>query len=181
MTGRVLDLERIDEPDDAYDVVLVREGLMLAVEPRRAAREIARVLRPGGRLVVAVWGPRARNPWLGLIFDAVSAQLGKTVPPHGRAEPVLARRRGDPAPRPRGRLLLVDHRRGALDAGAGPVVRRVVAHDAGARRASDGGAPGACRRGALAQLDERLRAAVSPYETEAGLEIPGVTLLASCS
>ena len=45
----VLDLEAIDQPDASYDVVLCREGLMFAVDPVRAAREIARVLRPGGR------------------------------------------------------------------------------------------------------------------------------------
>ena len=30
---RVLDLERIDEPDESYDVVLCREGLMLVPDP----------------------------------------------------------------------------------------------------------------------------------------------------
>ena len=32
---RVLDLEHIDEPDDSYDVVLCREGLMLVPDPVR--------------------------------------------------------------------------------------------------------------------------------------------------
>ena len=87
VSTKVLDLEAIDQPDASYDVVLCREGLMFAVDPVRAAREIARVLRPGGRLAVAVWGPRARNPWLSLVFDAVSAQVGKTVPPPGVPQP----------------------------------------------------------------------------------------------
>ena len=30
-----------------------------------------------------MWGPRARNPWLGVVFDAVGAQLGAPVPPPG--------------------------------------------------------------------------------------------------
>src|SRR5689334_11983168 len=30
---RVLDIEAIDEPDESYDVVLCREGMMFAVEP----------------------------------------------------------------------------------------------------------------------------------------------------
>ena len=81
VSTRELDLERIAEPDAAYDVVLCREGLMFATDPIEAAREIRRVLRPGGRVAVAVWGPRERNPWLGLVFDAVSAHLGKPVPP----------------------------------------------------------------------------------------------------
>ena len=65
VSTRVLDIERIDEPDASYDVVLCREGLMFAPDPARAAREIRRVLRPGGRVAIAVWGPRERNPWLG--------------------------------------------------------------------------------------------------------------------
>ena len=87
VSTRVLDLEAIDEPDGAYDVVLCREGLMLVVDPARAAREIRRVLRPGGRVAVAVWGPRERNPWLGIVFDTVSAQLGAPTPPPGIPHP----------------------------------------------------------------------------------------------
>jgi enediyne biosynthesis protein CalE5 len=56
------DLESIEQPDESYDVVLCREGLMFATDPDRAAREIRRVLRPGGRVEVAVWGPRERTP-----------------------------------------------------------------------------------------------------------------------
>ncbi len=81
--ARALDLEALDEPDGAYDVVLCREGLMLVPDPARAAREIRRMLRPGGRAAVAVWGPRERNPWLAILLDAVGAQLGATVPPPG--------------------------------------------------------------------------------------------------
>ncbi len=84
---RVLDLERIDEPDGSFDVVLCREGLMLVPDPALASREIARVLRPGGRVAVAVWGPRERNPWLGVVFDTVAAGLGEPVPPAGIPHP----------------------------------------------------------------------------------------------
>jgi SAM-dependent methyltransferase len=84
---RELDLEEIAEPDASYDVVLCREGLMFAVDPARAAREIHRVLRPGGRVACATWGPRERNPWLAIVLDAVSEQLGAPVPPPGRPGP----------------------------------------------------------------------------------------------
>ena len=83
VAARRLDLERIDEPDASYDVVLCREGLMFALEPGRAVAEIHRVLRPGGRVAVAVWAARERNPWLGLLMEAVSAQVGTPVPPPG--------------------------------------------------------------------------------------------------
>src|SRR5215216_3722965 len=39
-----LDLERIAEPDASFDAVLCREGLMFALDPGQAVREIRRVL-----------------------------------------------------------------------------------------------------------------------------------------
>ena len=92
VSTRVLDLEQIDEPDESYDVVVCREGLMLVPDPVRAARELRRVLRPGGRVAVRVWGPRERNPWLGVVFDAVSARARRADAAARGARAVLARR-----------------------------------------------------------------------------------------
>ena len=58
-------------------------GADVRARSRARVREIRRVLRPGGRVALAVWGPRDRNPWLGVVFDAVSAQIGAPVPPPG--------------------------------------------------------------------------------------------------
>jgi len=50
--------ESIPADNDAFDVVLASLSLMYVIDRDAAAREIARVLRPGGRLVAAVWaGP----------------------------------------------------------------------------------------------------------------------------
>ncbi|MGH8060259.1 MAG: class I SAM-dependent methyltransferase [Candidatus Entotheonellia bacterium] len=50
--------EAIPARDATFHVVLASLSLMYAVDRAAAAREIARVLRPGGRLVAAVWaGP----------------------------------------------------------------------------------------------------------------------------
>jgi ubiquinone/menaquinone biosynthesis C-methylase UbiE len=83
ITARVIDLEQIDLPDESFDIVVCREGLMFALDPRRAALEIVRVLRPGGRVAVAVWGPRSRNPWLGVLADAIQERTGSPAPPPG--------------------------------------------------------------------------------------------------
>ncbi len=91
--ARVLDLEEIDLPASSVDVVVCREGLMFAFDPAQAAREIVRVLRPGGRIAVSVWGSRAANPWLGVLADAVQDQLGTPVPPPGVPGPFSL---GDP-------------------------------------------------------------------------------------
>lgn len=50
--------EDIPAGDSAFDVVLASLSLMFVIDRETAAREIARVLRPGGRVVGAVWaGP----------------------------------------------------------------------------------------------------------------------------
>lgn len=81
--ARVLDLGRIDQPDGSFDVVLCRDGLQFASDPAAAVGEIRRVLRPGGRTAVAVWGPIEANPWLSVVFNAVSTELGRPMPPAG--------------------------------------------------------------------------------------------------
>jgi SAM-dependent methyltransferase len=55
--------------------------MMFALEPRRAVAEMHRVLRPGGRATVAVWGPRSENPWLGVLLDTITEVTGIVVPP----------------------------------------------------------------------------------------------------
>ena len=87
VTTREIDLERIDYADGSFDVVLCREGLMLASDQASAVREARRVLDAGGRAVFTVWGPRQRNPWLGTLFDAITAELGVPVPPPGLPGP----------------------------------------------------------------------------------------------
>jgi SAM-dependent methyltransferase len=174
----VLDLEAIAQPDASYDVVLCREGLMLTPDPGRAAREIARVLRPGGRVAVVVWGARERNPWLGIVFDAVSAQTGVPVPPPGIPGPFSL---SDP-----------DALAGLLtDAGLEDVAVREIATPARARSFEEWWARTVALAGPLASvlrslpapaaeaIRARARASTRGYETPDGLELPGVTLLAS--
>ena len=48
--------EEIPSPSGQFDSVLASLSLMYAIDRAAAAREIARVLRPGGRVVAAVWG-----------------------------------------------------------------------------------------------------------------------------
>jgi SAM-dependent methyltransferase len=64
---RVVDAEAIDLPDRSVDGVMSRFGLMLVTDPGRALAESHRVLRTGGRLAYAVWGPLDLNPWITLV------------------------------------------------------------------------------------------------------------------
>jgi SAM-dependent methyltransferase len=82
-----IDIENIEFPDASFDVVLCREGLMLVADPAAAVREAHRVLVPDGWAAFAVWGPRDRNPWLGVLLDAITEELGVPVPPPGMPGP----------------------------------------------------------------------------------------------
>lgn len=48
--------EAIPAQDESFDAVLASLSLMYVIDRAAAAREIARTLRPQGRLVAAVWG-----------------------------------------------------------------------------------------------------------------------------
>jgi ubiquinone/menaquinone biosynthesis C-methylase UbiE len=56
---RVIDAGRTGLGTHSVDGVLCRFGYMLMADPAAALAESRRVLRPGGRLVLAVWGARS--------------------------------------------------------------------------------------------------------------------------
>jgi SAM-dependent methyltransferase len=78
--NRVVDAEEIDFGDDSVDGVLCRFGFMLMPDPEAALAETRRVLRPGGRLSLAVWGAPQRNPWIS-IGGRILGELGLAPPP----------------------------------------------------------------------------------------------------
>jgi SAM-dependent methyltransferase len=67
-------------PDASVDAVLCRFGLMLVPEMDRATAEISRVLRPGGRAVLAVWASSRFNPWM-TAGGSAAVELGLVEPP----------------------------------------------------------------------------------------------------
>lgn len=84
-----LELEWIDLPTAAVDAVLCRFAVMLSVDPAAAMREMRRVLRPGGRLSLAVWDIPARNPWATIPSQAM-IELGYSSPPDPNAPGMFA-------------------------------------------------------------------------------------------
>ncbi len=60
---QVWNAEWIDLPVASVDAVLCRWGYMLMADPLAALVETRRVLRPGGRVALAVWDALAANPW----------------------------------------------------------------------------------------------------------------------
>ena len=75
-----MDAECLDLPDASFDVALCALGLMYMPHPEQGLREMRRVLRPGGRLVVVVWGERSRCGW-SAVFSIVDAELATEACP----------------------------------------------------------------------------------------------------
>jgi ubiquinone/menaquinone biosynthesis C-methylase UbiE len=62
--------------DGTFDVVLCQQGLQFFPDRQAAMQEIARVLTPGGRLSLNVWGPLERQAFFVTLFKAVGRFIG---------------------------------------------------------------------------------------------------------
>ena len=73
ITSQVADAERLPFADASFDVALSTYGVMFAPNQGQAARELLRVVRPGGRIGLANWTPEG---FLGQLFKL----MGTFVP-----------------------------------------------------------------------------------------------------
>ena len=71
---KVADAEDLPFADGSFDVALSTYGVMFTPEHRRAARELLRVVRSGGRIGLANWTP---DGFIGQLFKVI----GRHVPP----------------------------------------------------------------------------------------------------
>jgi ubiquinone/menaquinone biosynthesis C-methylase UbiE len=77
------DAEALPYADAAFDVVMSTFGVMFTPDQTRAAAELARVCKPGGRIGLANWTPKS---FIGQVFETI----GKYVtPPSGVVSPAL--------------------------------------------------------------------------------------------
>ena len=71
------DLEALPFRDASFDAVVAVNSVFYATDMAGAVRELARVARPGGRVVVTAWGPPEKCEFL----TAVMPALGPLMPP----------------------------------------------------------------------------------------------------
>lgn len=175
---QVIDAEKIELEDDSVDGVLCRFGYMLMADAGAALAETRRVLRPGGRVALAVWGPPERNPFFALVGMAL-VQRGHVSPP-------------EPPPAPGIFSMASPERTTALLREAGfddvridEVPAEFVVPDAQEylRFVSDSAGPLAMAVRSLQDaerdaLRNDLEEALAPFAVENGYQLPGVVLCA---
>ncbi len=78
------DAQELPFADASFDVVLSVFGCMFVPDQRAEAEEIARVLKPGGRITIAAWTPEGN---VGKMF--MTAAKHRPPPPEGFQPPIL--------------------------------------------------------------------------------------------
>jgi SAM-dependent methyltransferase len=91
-TWRQADAQALDLPDASFDAVVCQFGVMFFPDKPAAFSEAARVLAPGGRLVLAVWDTVDTSDFPAALVQSLDAVLPDPPSfvvriPHGYADP----------------------------------------------------------------------------------------------
>ncbi len=176
---QVLNAEWIDLPVASVDVVLCRWGYMLMADPGAALGETRRVLRPGGRVALAVWDALAENPWAGLPSAELIERGLVSRPAEGTPGPFALAQPG------RVRELLEQAGFGDVEMGAVDLMQRAPSFDAFWDATLDvaRGFHDAVLSRPEPEIEEiraGVRRRLAPYaQADGSLEIPGRTIVAS--
>ena len=175
---RVLDAEQIELEDESVDGVLCRCGYMLMPDPAAALAETRRVLRPGGRLTLAVWRDAESNPWISIVGRMLLAR-GQAPPPEPGAPGMFTMARDE-----RVREVLESAGLTVLRLEEVPVLFVYESLDDYIVRAKDTGGNFArvwreVADGERKDMESQLAVAFAPYAVDGGYEFPGLALCAS--
>ena len=69
--------------DNSFDAISCRFGFMFFPDMQLAATEMARVLKPGGRIATAVWNIPQKNFWVTAIMGTINKNMELPAPPTG--------------------------------------------------------------------------------------------------
>jgi ubiquinone/menaquinone biosynthesis C-methylase UbiE len=177
---RVIDAERIELDSGSVDGVLCQSAYMLVADPAAALAETRRVLRPGGRLALSVWGAPERNPWAS-IGGMILVERGHMPPPEPEAPGVFSMASAE-----RTRALLERAGFSSVRTAEVPVRFGFRDLDDYEQWVIDVGGPFAMGVRGLPEderqvLRARLMEAFVPFATDGGHELPGLAVCAVAS
>lgn len=69
--------------DNSFDAISCRFGFMFFPDMLMAAKEMARVLKPGGRIATSVWNVPEKNFWITSIIGTINKNMELPAPPPG--------------------------------------------------------------------------------------------------
>jgi SAM-dependent methyltransferase len=165
-----------------YDAAVSRFGVMFFDDPVAAFANVARSLRPGGRLAIVSWAPMSQQEWLTVPFAALAQHLGPSACAAPAAGPGMFGLSDATAIRhilgrsgwaevsvraERRRMTVAGASQGAVDAAVGLVL------SSGPGRAAVAGAAPAIIDVAVSAV----RAALAERLTEHGVELDGTAYL----
>lgn len=70
-------------PDNTFDAISCRFGFMFFPDMLLAAKEMTRVLKPGGRIATSVWNVPEKNFWVTAIMGTINRNMELSGPPPG--------------------------------------------------------------------------------------------------
>jgi SAM-dependent methyltransferase len=77
------DVSELPFGDNTFDAISCRFGFMFFPDVLLAAKEMARVLKPGGRIAVSVWNVPEKNFWATAIMGTIKKNMELPASPPG--------------------------------------------------------------------------------------------------
>jgi SAM-dependent methyltransferase len=78
---KVCDGQALELPADRFQAAFSMFGLIFYPSRARGFSELYRVLKPGGRAVVASWAPQEKLPFMSAVFGSLAELLPNSPPP----------------------------------------------------------------------------------------------------
>jgi SAM-dependent methyltransferase len=84
---RPMDLTAMQFPDESFDALTCKDGLMFCSDPVQGATELRRVLKPNGRFAMSAWDEPEKNAFFMTINTAISRFVQRPLPRAGEPGP----------------------------------------------------------------------------------------------
>lgn len=77
---QIADASQLPFADNAFDAISCRLGFMYFPDMTVAAMEMARVLKPGGKIAASVWGAPEKNLWATILMGTIKEHMELPAP-----------------------------------------------------------------------------------------------------